>query len=352
MVPVKPVHMRAVQIYEFIMSNGWNAVFKEVIYWNRKATVVEKDISEARFREEIFRDANVEFVELHPETFSKRKFVYVFKNRYLKAMHYFGRGYGCHALLRGNEVIGDIWYYAPRESNGLSDHADLHWLGITLGLDSVYSFDIYFLPAERGKNLPAPRTIRHAAARYGGYLPEYEIDAFDHLRMGDIGDVTVNPNDPEETMAKVFQVSDKIYKNSSIPVFLGGDHSFPPEIVRALGENVDGNIGIIHFDSHMDNAKSFGNDKYPRCGPLHRIAQLEKVRKQSIVQTAIRGPRNSPAQVEYAKEMGAKVFTILDIRSRGMDAVIDAAIGLATTGTSCIYVTICSDCIDAASNPR
>jgi len=155
MVPVKPVHMRAVQIYEFIRSNGWNAFFKEVIYWNRKATVVEKDISEAKFREEIFRDANVEFVELHPETFSKCKFVYVFKNRYLKAMHYFGRGYGCHALLRGNEVIGDIWYYAPRESNGLSDHADLHWLGITLGLDSVYSFDIYFVPAERGKNLPA-----------------------------------------------------------------------------------------------------------------------------------------------------------------------------------------------------
>jgi agmatinase len=27
----------------------------------------------------------------------------------------------------------------------------------------------------------APRTIRHAAARYGGFLPEYEMDLFDHL---------------------------------------------------------------------------------------------------------------------------------------------------------------------------
>ena len=149
------VHMRAVQIHEFIRSNGWNAFFREVIYWNRKAIVVEKDLSETRFREEIFRGANVEFVELHPETFSKRKFAYAFKNRYLKAMHYFGRGYGCHALVRGNEVIGDIWYYAPGESNGASDHVDLHRFGITLGLDSVYSFDIYFVPAERGKNLSA-----------------------------------------------------------------------------------------------------------------------------------------------------------------------------------------------------
>jgi hypothetical protein len=147
--------MRAVQIYEFIRSNGWNAFFKEVIYWNRMAIVVEKDLAEAKFREDLFRDANVEFVELHPETFSKRKFAYAFKNRSLKAMHYFGRGYGCHALVRGNEVIGDTWYYAPGGSNGPSDHSDLHWLGITLGSDAVYSFDIYFVPAERGKNLSA-----------------------------------------------------------------------------------------------------------------------------------------------------------------------------------------------------
>jgi hypothetical protein len=149
------VHMRAVHIYEFVRSNGWNAFFQEVIYWNRKAIVVEKDLSEARFREDIFREEHVEFVELDPGTFSKRKFTYAVKNRYLKTMYYFRKGYGCHALVRENGVIGEIWYYSPKESNGLSDHADLHWIGLPLGLDSVYSFDIYFLPAERGRNLSA-----------------------------------------------------------------------------------------------------------------------------------------------------------------------------------------------------
>jgi guanidinopropionase len=197
----------------------------------------------------------------------------------------------------------------------------------------------------------APRTIRHAAARYGGYLPEYDIDAFDHLRMGDIGDVTVNPNDPDETMAMVFQASDKIYRNKSVPVFLGGDHSFTPEVVKALCKNVDGNIGVIHFDSHLDNAKGFGKDRYPRCGPLHRIAQLGKVRRGSIVHIGIRGPRNSPAQMEYARQMDASVFTIREIRNRGMDAVIDEAIGIASRGTCCTYVTVCSDCVDVAFNP-
>jgi agmatinase len=197
----------------------------------------------------------------------------------------------------------------------------------------------------------APRTIRHAAARYGGFLPEYDIDIFDYLKVADIGDLMINPNDPAETMETVYQASCEIYRGGGIPVFLGGDHSFTPEIVRGLADSAQGEIGLIHFDSHMDNAISFGKDKYPRCGPLHRIAEIPKVRKESIVHIGIRGPRNSPAQMEYARSMGASVFHIGDIRRRGMDEVLEEAIHIAKKGTRHLYVTICSDCIDAAFNP-
>ncbi len=197
----------------------------------------------------------------------------------------------------------------------------------------------------------APRTIRHCSARYGGFLPEYEIDLFDYLKIGDIGDTTVNTSNPAETMKNVFATMDAIYKNRSIPVVLGGDHSFTPEIIKALSNNYDGNIGIIHFDAHFDNSRSFGNDEFPRCGPIHRIAQIEKVRKKSIVHVGIRGPRNSPSQMEYAKKMGASIFTIRDIRKRGIEDIMDEAIAIARKNTEYVFVTICSDCIDAAFNP-
>jgi guanidinopropionase len=197
----------------------------------------------------------------------------------------------------------------------------------------------------------APRAIRHAAARYGGFLPEYEIDLFDHLRIGDAGDVPVDPNSPEKTMGAVFRAAREILGTGCALVALGGDHSFSPEIVRALAETGDGRIGVVHFDAHLDNAKGFGEDKYPRCGPLHRIAGIAAVRKESIVHIGIRGPRNSPAQLAYARAMGASVFTIREIRSRGIDAVMDEAVLLASAGTDHIYVTICSDCVDAAFNP-
>jgi agmatinase len=197
----------------------------------------------------------------------------------------------------------------------------------------------------------APRTIRHAAARYGGFLPEYETNLFDHLKLGDIGDITVNPNSPSETMKNIYHTMNNIYKNRSIPVVLGGDHSFTPEIIRALADTTDGEIGVIHFDAHLDNAKTFGDDEFARCGPIHRIAQIGKVRKKSIVHIGIRGPRNSPAQYDYAKSMGARIITIKEIRDKGIDAIIDDAITIAHTKTKKVFVTICSDCIDAGFNP-
>jgi agmatinase len=197
----------------------------------------------------------------------------------------------------------------------------------------------------------APRTIRHAAARYGGFLPEYEMNLFDHLKLGDIGDIAVNANDPCATMKNIYDAMDLIYKSRSVPVVLGGDHSFTPEIIRALNDNSDGEIGVIHFDAHFDNAASFGRDVYPRCGPIHRIAGVERVRKKSIVHVGIRGPRNSPAQFDYAKSMGARIFTIREIRKRGIDAVIDDAIDAAREKTKHVFVSICSDCTDAGFNP-
>ena len=49
--------------------------------------------------------------------------------------------------------------------------------------------------------------------------------------------------------------------------------------------------------------------------------------------------------------MGATVYTIRDVRTLGMEAVIKEAIRIARDGTDYFYVTICSDCIDTAFNP-
>lgn len=196
----------------------------------------------------------------------------------------------------------------------------------------------------------APRTIRHASARYGGFLPEHNIDLFDHLKIADMGDIAVVPGNPKATMENVLLMAREIYNAGSVPVVLGGDHSFTPQIVRALSECSTGRVGVIHFDAHLDNSERYGNDDFPRCGPIYGISKIKKVRNESVVHIGIRGPRNSRAQFEYAQEMGATIFDIESVHRRGIEAIIEEAIAIAKKRTERFYVTICSDCMDVAYN--
>ena len=196
-----------------------------------------------------------------------------------------------------------------------------------------------------------PRSVRHASARYGGYLPEFDLDLFDHLMIVDNGDVTVVPGDELATMREVEVRCGKIFGKGTVPVIIGGDHSFTPAVVKALSGTVDGSIGIVHFDAHFDNAETFGDDIYARCSPIHNIARIDGVKIDSIVQFGIRGPRNSRRQRAYARELGVHVFTIEDIRTTGFAAAVEDALRIAHKGTSAVYVTICSDVLDASFNP-
>jgi len=49
--------------------------------------------------------------------------------------------------------------------------------------------------------------------------------------------------------------------------------------------------------------------------------------------------------------MGATVFTMREIRKQGIESVVEDAISIAQTGTKKVFLTICSDCIDAGFNP-
>jgi len=197
-----------------------------------------------------------------------------------------------------------------------------------------------------------PKACRYASARYGtGYLPEYDIDIGERIRVGDAGDLPVHPSDAQTTFADFEAGAAEIFASGAVPVFIGGDHSVTYPVVKALSERHQDGVGVIHFDSHFDNADEYGGDRFARCCPLRRISELPGVDPRKIVQIGIRGPRNSPSQMRFARESGTSVFTMGDVRRKGLDSVILRAVEVASSGTHGFYVTVCSDIIDHAFNP-
>jgi hypothetical protein len=148
------VRMRSLQAVEHLREHGWTRFRRDVVSLNRKAIVVTKDLGEASFASELFRRYDVRFLDVTPSLIASGLYRYAARNRYFKALEYLGKGYGGHALSVGGRIVGDAWYCPTAPGKGAA-HPDLRWLGLVLGDECVYSFDIHMAGEARGHNLSA-----------------------------------------------------------------------------------------------------------------------------------------------------------------------------------------------------
>ena len=197
-----------------------------------------------------------------------------------------------------------------------------------------------------------PKACRAASLRLGsGYLPEHDVDVMSNLALGDLGDLPTFPNDTERTHASFREAAAQVFASRTVPVFFGGDHSVTYPILQALAARHPGRVGLLHFDAHLDNADDYCGDRYARNTPLRRIAELPLMDPAKIVSFGIRGPRNSPSQMQFARDRGVQVFTMAEVRREGLAGALARAREIVCHGTDGYYVTVCSDIIDYAFNP-
>ncbi len=198
----------------------------------------------------------------------------------------------------------------------------------------------------------APKIIREVSLRYTGYLPEYDIDLFDHLTCCDYGDVPVQNGNYDFTFQSIRSMYADIINENTVPIVFGGDHSISYPLISELAQKYPRRLGIIHFDAHLDNYPSFGNDPYSRCSPFNRLYQDINIDPTKIVHIGIRGPRNHPQERREACKYGASIITAKEIKEQGYYSSIKKALKIAQEQTDAIYVTVCSDVLDGAANPQ
>ena len=171
---IRAILMRLVQIFEFLKNEDLGSFVREVIYINRKAILIEKNLFKVNHIKKFLQQSNIKFEEVTEDTFNDKNYKFAFKNRYLKAVHYLKKGYGGHVILKGDEVIGDIWYSATSKYDKASVHPDVHRFGIKPSEDNVYSFDQFVVPTERGNSVAAALVnFQLCSLREKGYSKVY-----------------------------------------------------------------------------------------------------------------------------------------------------------------------------------
>lgn len=195
-----------------------------------------------------------------------------------------------------------------------------------------------------------PRGIRRATNLFGTYSYELGVDLREQLNMVDIGDVTVIPGNLEKSFDQISKAMSHVASHGAFPVVLGGDHSIGFPTMRGLAPHVDGNIGIIHFDRHVDIQETELDERMHNTQWFH-ATNIPTVPPTNLVQVGIGGWQSARAGVEVARRRGTTLITVGDVARVGVEKIAELALEMAWKNAKAVYLSFDIDVLDSGFVP-
>lgn len=194
-----------------------------------------------------------------------------------------------------------------------------------------------------------PQAIRRISALYQTYNYELGVDLREQLKICDLGDVFTIAN-IEKSFDQITKAVSHVMSAGTMPIILGGDHSIGFPCVRGVAENVEGNIGIIHLDRHIDIQEK-DMDERMHTTPWFHATNIPNAPAVNLVQIGIGGWQVPRAGVKVGRERGSTIMTINDVESLGIDKVAEMALEVAWKGAKAVYLSFDIDSIDCGFVP-
>jgi agmatinase len=195
-----------------------------------------------------------------------------------------------------------------------------------------------------------PQGMRRISALYGTYSFELGVDLRESVTMCDVGDVFTIPGNIEKTFDQITKAVSHVFASGAFPVVLGGDHSIGYPTVRGVAEHLDGNLGIIHFDRHVDTQET-DLDERMHTTPWYHATDIPNVPAENLVQVGIGGWQAPRPGVKVGHERGTKIMTVTDCVEIGIDDAAAWALEHAWRDAEAVWLSFDVDCLDAALVP-
>jgi guanidinopropionase len=193
-----------------------------------------------------------------------------------------------------------------------------------------------------------PREIRNQSTVMRRVHHDSGARPFELARIADVGDLSVNPIDLRDSLARIEQGIRAIVQHGAAPLIAGGDHLITLPVLRAVAHA--GPVGMIHFDAHSDtNDSYFGDNRYTHGTPFRRAVEEGLLDPARVIQIGIRGSIYDPDEHGWARAQGMKIVYMEDFVRRGIEDVMREA--RAVVGDRPAYVSFDIDCIDPAMAP-
>jgi len=193
-----------------------------------------------------------------------------------------------------------------------------------------------------------PRQLRDASTMIRAEHPVSGVRPYERSNCADLGDVSINPADIEDSMNRITSFYNKVLGKGIKPLTAGGDHLTSLPVLRALADK--GPLGMIHFDSHTDLFHSyFDGTMFTHGTPFRRAVEENLIDPKRVIQIGIRGTQYDSEDLDFANSVGIRVIKIEEFFDRGIQDVMAEAREI--VGVKETYVSYDIDFIDPAFAP-
>lgn len=114
---------------------------------------------------------------------------------------------------------------------------------------------------------------------------------------------------------RVYDAAKRLLAENRFPCVVGGDHSSPLGLLKALGEKYKGGFGILHFDAHFDLREAYEGFTHSHASIMYNaVTEIPAIRK--LVQVGIRDFCTQEMQFAERLEGRSSVFYGRDLFRR------------------------------------
>ena len=192
-------------------------------------------------------------------------------------------------------------------------------------------------------------------------MPELDsgLAALQELTIVDYGDAPTEPMSIERSVPEIRKFVASVAGveieggKRTIPIIIGGGHALMyPDAAGLTDVYGKGNLSIIHFDAHADQAPVGFGHFVTHGNPVRQLVEGGFVNGEDIIQVGLRGPNSTDLSgVEWNRSNGLKYHMMAEIEARGWQPVMNDILEDVRKVNKPLFVSFDVDVVDPAFIP-
>ena len=233
---------------------------------------------------------------------------------------------------------------------------------VIIGSSYVSSTEDMFWGRKTEEWAAAAKRVRQQSGRYfSGYIADFDLDVFDHLKVVDYGDADFDREAfTEMTYESITKAQRGVEKKvndaldvGAVPIVIGQNSPCASyAVAKPVAEHTDGDVGVISLDTHWDIEPLDEWTKDPRvAGAASWKAKMyefhENMKIKNLVEIGERGMLENKDTVRNFLNQGVHFYPMWKVRQMGIEKLCEE-LTHAYDGTNATYAHFDMDILGGA----